>query len=47
MTSDGTLSYTYDNEGNQLTKSKGTGPGEVGYYTWDNRNRLTSAAQDQ
>src|SRR5262249_39657676 len=39
LTSDGTYSYTYDNEGNTLTKSA-SGSGETD-YTWDYRNRLT------
>jgi RHS repeat-associated protein len=39
LTSDGTYSYTYDNEGNMLTKSA-SGSGETD-YTWDYRNRLT------
>jgi RHS repeat-associated protein len=37
MTADGTYTYSYDNEGNMLTKSGG---GLLVTYTWDYRNRL-------
>ena len=39
LTSDGTFCYTYDNEGNRLTKTTISG-GAVTSYTWDHRNRL-------
>ena len=38
LLSDGTYTYTYDDEGNRLTKVK---TGEATTYTWDYRNRLT------
>ncbi len=40
LTNDGTYSYTYDAEGNRLTRTK-TATGEVTEYTWDYHNRLT------
>ena len=40
LTSDGTYTYTYDAEGNRLTRTK-TATGEVTEYTWDYHNRLT------
>jgi len=43
LTNDGTFSYTYDNEGNRLTKTANSG-GAVTTYTWDHRNRLTQVA---
>jgi RHS repeat-associated protein len=39
LLSDGTYNYTYDNEGNVLTKTR-ISDGEVTTYTWDSRNRL-------
>ncbi|EAQ79300.1 Calx-beta domain-containing protein [Blastopirellula marina] len=39
--SDGTYNYTYDDEGNRLTKTN-ISTGEVIEYSWDYRNRLTS-----
>ena len=36
---DGTYSYTYDKDGNRITKTLGTG-GATACYTWDDRNRL-------
>lgn len=39
LTSDGTYNYTYDNEGNLLTKTR-ISDGERTEYTWDYRNRL-------
>jgi RHS repeat-associated protein len=39
LTSDGTYSYTYDNEGNVLTKTR-ISDGQKTDYTWDYRNRL-------
>ena len=42
LTSDGTFNYTYDNEGNRMTKTAISG-GAVTSYTWDHRNRLTQA----
>jgi len=40
LLSDGTYNYTYDNEGNRLSKQK-ISTGEREEYQWDNRNRLT------
>jgi RHS repeat-associated protein len=40
LTNDGTYSYTYDNNGNMLTQTN-IATGNVTYYTWDYRNRLT------
>jgi RHS repeat-associated protein len=40
LLSDGTYNYTYDDEGNRLTKTK-ISTGEKEEYTWDHRNRLT------
>jgi RHS repeat-associated protein len=40
LTSDGTYTYTYDNEGNRLTKTR-VSDGQVTSYTYDERNRLT------
>ncbi|MCP4541196.1 MAG: RHS repeat-associated core domain-containing protein, partial [Chloroflexi bacterium] len=40
LTSDGTYNYTYDNEGNVLTKTNISDSTSV-EYTWDHRNRLT------
>ncbi|HEX4590687.1 MAG TPA: RHS repeat-associated core domain-containing protein, partial [Gemmataceae bacterium] len=42
LTSDGYYSYTYDNEGNTLTKSQ---PGDYWQYSYDDRNRLTEAQE--
>jgi len=41
LLSDGTFNYTYDNEGNMLTKTE-IATGKVTDYTWDHRNRLTN-----
>jgi RHS repeat-associated protein len=41
LLSDGTYSYTYDNEGNRTSRTN-IASGEVTQYTWDYRNRLTS-----
>ncbi len=40
LTSDGTYTYEYDNEGNRTRRTK-TATGEVTEYAWDHRNRLT------
>jgi RHS repeat-associated protein len=40
LTSDGTYNFTYDNEGNVLTKTN-ISTSESVEYTWDHRNRLT------
>jgi RHS repeat-associated protein len=40
LTSDGVYNYTYDNEGNTLTQTE-IATGQVTYFTWDYRNRLT------
>jgi len=42
LVSDGTYNYTYDNEGNTLTKTR-VSDGQVTTFTWDHRNRLTEA----
>jgi RHS repeat-associated protein len=39
LLNDGTYSYTYDDEGNRLTRTNDT-TGEVTEYEWDFRNRL-------
>jgi RHS repeat-associated protein len=39
LTSDGTFNYTYDDEGNRLTKTK-ISNSEKEEYAWDHRNRL-------
>ncbi len=39
MLSDGTWNYTYDKEGNRISKTN-IATGEVVEYTWDHRNRL-------
>jgi RHS repeat-associated protein len=44
LTNDGTYSYTYDAEGNRLTRTK-TATGEVTEYTWDYHNRLTQVTE--
>jgi RHS repeat-associated protein len=44
VTNDGTFTYTYDQEGNLTQKTKGTGL-ETWFYTYDNRNHLTSVRQ--
>ena len=44
MTSDGTWTYSYDNNGNLIEKTKGSGL-ETWYYTYDNRNRLTQVRE--
>jgi RHS repeat-associated protein len=41
MTQDATYHYTYDNEGNLITRTS-LASGETAVYSWDNRNRLTS-----
>ena len=40
LLSDGTCNFTYDNEGNLLTKTR-ISDGQVTENTWDYRNRLT------
>ncbi len=42
LVSDGTYNYTYDNEGNTLTRTR-ISDGQVTTFTWDYRNRLTEA----
>ena len=44
LTNDGIYSYTYDAEGNRLTRTK-TATGEVTEYTWDYHNRLTKVTE--
>src|SRR5262249_21840066 len=41
LTSDGIYNYTYDNEGNLLTKTLITDTTQQTLFTWDYRNRLT------
>jgi len=41
LTNDGTWTYTYDDAGNVIAKSKGPGL-ETVTFTYDNRNRLTN-----
>jgi RHS repeat-associated protein len=38
LLNDGTYTYTYDNEGNRIGRSRS---GEIVTYLWDHRNRLT------
>ncbi|MCL2624128.1 MAG: hypothetical protein FWD31_10735 [Planctomycetaceae bacterium] len=48
LTSDGTFNYTYDGEGNRLTKTRISSAAADDYkteYVWDHRNRLTSVIQ--
>jgi len=40
---DGTYNYTYDDEGNRISKTK-ISNGEKEEYTWDHRNRLVTIA---
>jgi YD repeat-containing protein len=40
LTSDGTYTYTYDNEGNLLSKTR-ISDGQVTEFVWDYRNRLS------
>jgi len=42
LTSDGVWSYTYDDEGNRISKQNST---HRELYTWDYRNRLTSVTK--
>ncbi len=45
ITSDGVFNYTYDNEGNRLTRTRISGAPADDYlteYAWDHRNRLSS-----
>ena len=45
LLSDGTFTYTYDNEGNRISRTRISSDPADDYqtlYTWDNRNRLTS-----
>ena len=44
LTSDGVFNYTYDTEGNRLTRTRISGAAADDYrteYVWDHRNRLT------
>jgi len=47
LTNDGTYSYTYDAEGNRLTRTLNDTSGglRVTEYTWDHRNRLTKVTE--
>ena len=40
VTSDGTYNYTYDDEGNRISRTKISDSTKI-EYTWDHRNRLT------
>jgi RHS repeat-associated protein len=44
LLSDGTYNYTYDNEGNRVTRTK-ISTGEQTIYDWDHRNRLTKVTE--
>jgi RHS repeat-associated protein len=44
LLNDGTWTYTYDNEGNLIEKSQGPS-GLTWYYTYDLRNRMTTAVE--
>ena len=41
LTSDGTYTYTYDNNGNMITKTKILTPTDVTTYTYNSENQLT------
>jgi RHS repeat-associated protein len=43
LMNDGTWTYTYDNRGNEIGKSDGSG--DVWTYTYDNNNQMTSAEE--
>ena len=44
ITNDGTYTYTYDDEGNMVSRATPAGPSsETTTYTYDHRNRLTQA----
>ena len=45
ITTDGTYSYTYDNEGNITIKQKISTPSEATYYAYDHRNRLVAFSE--
>ena len=45
MSSDGTHNYTYDDEGNRLTRTK-ISNGHVTRYEWDFRNRLVKVTEE-
>jgi len=44
LTTDGVYNYTYDDEGNRLTRTV-IGTGYVTEYEWDHRNRLTKLTE--
>jgi YD repeat-containing protein len=44
LQTDGTFNYTYDNEGNTLTKTR-IATGAVTQFVWDHRNRLTAVRE--
>lgn len=44
LQSDGTFTYTYDNEGNTTRRTRIVG-GQYTEYVWDHRNRLTSVIE--
>jgi RHS repeat-associated protein len=43
MSTDGTWTYTYDNRGNEMGKTNGTGTGWA--YSYDNNNQMTTAVE--
>jgi RHS repeat-associated protein len=45
LLSDGTYDYTYDDEGNRLTRTN-IATGHVTRYEWDHRNRLASVTEE-
>jgi RHS repeat-associated protein len=44
LLNDGTNTYTYDKNGNTLTKTN-TASGDVWYYTWNYKNQMTCAVE--
>ena len=44
LLNDGSNTYTYDKNGNTLTKTN-TASGDVWYYTWNYKNQMTSAVE--
>jgi hypothetical protein len=45
LTSDGTYTYEYDEEGNIIHRWVTQDPGDRTFYTWDHRNRLTRVSE--
>jgi YD repeat-containing protein len=46
LTNDGTYSYTYDNEGNEISKTT-LATGDNWVYTYDNNNEMVSAVETE